>query len=90
MIFRLIAVVIIAYLAYVLVRKLFFSAHKDVSSGSEERSVSSEGEELVQDPCCGTYVPASNAYKVVFRGKTLYFCSKECFKKYKAGMCDKN
>jgi len=41
---------------------------------------------LVEDPYCHTYVPISDAYSVSLDGKTVYFCCKECFEKYKANM----
>ncbi len=44
-----------------------------------------EGEEMVQDPVCLSYVPISSA--IVFdpgQGE-LYFCSDECRDRYKAG-----
>ncbi len=36
------------------------------------------GEEMVQDPHCGTYLPRSDALEKTFRGKKHYFCSKAC------------
>lgn len=41
-----------------------------------------EGEEMVQDPQCGVYVPKSRAVGATRRGKRLYFCSEECKIKY--------
>jgi YHS domain-containing protein len=41
-----------------------------------------EGETMVRDPHCGTFVPRSLAVKKVIKGKTCYFCSEECMKKY--------
>jgi len=37
----------------------------------------------VEDPHCHTYVPVNEAYRVSVNGKTLYFCSKECYKKFR-------
>lgn len=36
------------------------------------------GEELVQDPQCGTYVVKGRAVSRRVRGATAYFCSDEC------------
>ncbi len=41
-----------------------------------------EGEEMVQDPQCGVYIPKSRALLANRRGKQLFFCSEECKKKY--------
>ncbi len=43
----------------------------------------SAGEEMVQDPVCGTYVPRSLAIKEQMEGKTLFFCSKKCRDAYR-------
>lgn len=36
------------------------------------------GDELVQDPNCGTYVSKKNALAAATNGVTRYFCSREC------------
>ena len=43
---------------------------------------SPEGEAMVRDPQCGIFVPRSLALEKVVRGKTYYFCSEECLKKF--------
>ncbi|RMF46930.1 MAG: YHS domain-containing protein [Deltaproteobacteria bacterium] len=40
---------------------------------------------MVQDPVCGTYVPASDAVCARIGGKRLHFCSEECRDAYRAG-----
>lgn len=50
-----------------------------------ERKQGKEGEEMVADPCCGTYIPKSMAVIKKVKGEKLYFCSTECWKKYKEG-----
>jgi len=42
----------------------------------------SEPEELVQDPCCHTYVPKRSAVKKKIGGSLFYFCNEECWKRY--------
>ena len=44
---------------------------------------SNEGEVMVEDPQCGTYLPESEAIKANIHGKEYYFCSKKCLKEYK-------
>ena len=41
-----------------------------------------EAEELVQDPCCQTYIPKKSAIRKKIAGRVLHFCSKECLTKY--------
>lgn len=42
-----------------------------------------DGETMVEDPQCGTYIPLSDAVKASFNGRQYYFCSKKCLKEYK-------
>ena len=42
------------------------------------------GEEMVQDPVCGCYIPKSRALALLEGEKKLYFCSQECFRKYQS------
>lgn len=44
----------------------------------------SSGEEMVRDPACGTYLPASNAIVTEAGGQRLYFCSAACRDAYRA------
>jgi YHS domain-containing protein len=37
---------------------------------------------MVMDPHCHVYIPKREAITVKTAGETLYFCSKECKKKY--------
>lgn len=36
------------------------------------------GEEMVQDPQCGTYLPRGDALEKTVRGTRHYFCSEKC------------
>jgi len=44
---------------------------------------SRDGEPMVEDPQCGTYLPISDALPATIAGKQLYFCSKKCLKEYR-------
>jgi YHS domain-containing protein len=39
-------------------------------------------DEMVIDPHCHVYIPKREAITAKIAGKTVYFCSKECKKKY--------
>ena len=41
-----------------------------------------EAEELVQDPCCQTYIPKRTALRKKVGGREYYFCNKECVTKF--------
>ncbi|APG24616.1 hypothetical protein A7E75_05935 [Syntrophotalea acetylenica] len=43
---------------------------------------SPEGEVMVRDPHCGTFVPRSLALKKVIKGQTYYFCSQRCLESF--------
>jgi len=38
---------------------------------------------MVKDPNCNTYVPLKSAIVANIKGKSHYFCSKECEKEFK-------
>ena len=78
---RLVIAGIIVYVIYRFSRFLFAPSGK-ISESHPGGASRIKGEELVKDPCCGTYVPVSSAHKAVLNGKTLYFCSRECLEKY--------
>jgi YHS domain-containing protein len=44
---------------------------------------SREGEQMVADPQCGTYIPISDSVKATINGQLHYFCSKKCLREYK-------
>lgn len=47
------------------------------------KSSSRDGEKMVEDPQCGTYLPISEATSTQINGKEVHFCSKKCLKTYK-------
>lgn len=83
---RLIIALVIMYLLYRVTKGL-------ISSISEKGRIRSEknrnkqpdriGEELVEDPVCGTFVPISSATTLSESGRTVFFCSRECLEKYR-------
>jgi YHS domain-containing protein len=44
---------------------------------------SQNGEQMVQDPQCGTYLPISEELSANIQGRQYYFCSRKCRKQYK-------
>lgn len=81
---RIFLLTILLFLVFLLVRNFAASVAR-----RKDRFARSPGpprsEDLVQDPCCRKYIPESETFKASVDNKTLYFCSKECFEKYKAG-----
>ena len=78
MLIRVILVLVVLYLLYRLLKSMVTpSVWKD--SSSEKRLEINE--ELVEDPFCHTFVPIGTAFKAVIAGKTVYFCSPDCYEK---------
>lgn len=40
------------------------------------------GEDMVQDPACGTYVPRNDAIPAQIKTETYFFCSTDCRDKF--------
>ena len=74
---RLIIYFSIIYLAIKVVKALIFPKKNDESKNSDS------GEDMVEDPCCGTFIPKSSALEKKSGGEKLYFCSKECWQRYR-------
>jgi YHS domain-containing protein len=75
---RFILILILLIILYWAVKRAFSPPRK--KNGRPEEG----GEEMVQDPVCRCYIPKKQAYAVSYKGKQLFFCSEECFKKYLA------
>lgn len=60
------------------------SAEQNAKAGDRrsQASPSPAGGKLKRDPVCGTYVPASTAFKTQVGGETIHFCSAECRNKF--------
>jgi len=67
---RFLFIALVVYLVIITI-KAYLAGAKSAKRG---RSAAPEGEEMVLDPQCQTYVPKSNA--ILQAGN--YFCSREC------------
>ena len=78
---RFIILLILCYIFYRLVKGFIFPAPRE-----SRRHFTQPGgiitDEMVNDPQCHVYIPKRDAYTAQVKGETLYFCSKECRKKY--------
>ena len=78
---RLIIFAILCYILYRLVKSLMLPPARKPG----ESSIRSNGtitDEMVMDPQCSVYIPKREAISAKVAGETIYFCSKECKKKY--------
>lgn len=71
---RFLIFVIIAFLAYHGIKRIFRS-HKEVEGETKETKVI---DEMVQDPFCKTYIPRRESIIRTIDGQDYFFCSKEC------------
>jgi len=80
MLIRLIIIGIIVFFLFRIIRALFFShvPSSPVFRDNGEKTVN----EMAQDPHCGVYVDAKQAFSAQVGNELLYFCSEECRKKY--------
>ena len=49
---------------------------------NHSKMTAASGEDLVEDPCCHTYIPISQACRKEIAGKEHFFCSNECSEEY--------
>jgi YHS domain-containing protein len=73
--------VLLIYLLYKII-KIVRQLKPEENKINQSKSSPAEGEDLIEDPVCHTYVPVSQAYKREISGRDYYFCSKQCSDKY--------
>jgi len=83
MILRIIFSAILLYLLYRICRRLFLPSGKKVKPLPNEQGEGRQGEELVEDPVCHTYLPISQAHKLGDKGRMHYFCSEKCMEQFR-------
>ena len=72
---------ILIYVIYKIIRTIRQEKPFAVQNNHSKMTTAS-GEDLVEDPCCHTYIPISQACRIEIAGKEHYFCSKECSEEY--------
>jgi len=80
---RLIIYGVLVYCIYQVIKKISPS-REERSDPAEKEGAALRGEDLVEDPCCHTYIPVSKACKDLIDGRTVYFCSQECLDEYRS------
>lgn len=78
---RFVIFAILCYILYRLIKSLALpSTKKSAEPFTQPGQVITD--EMVIDPQCHVYIPKREAITAKIEGKTVYFCSKECKKKY--------
>jgi len=74
---RLLLLALLFFLAYTVYNAVVRSL-PGRRGGATPREKGRQGEEMVRDPQCGTYVPRGDALEKSVRGKKYFFCSVRC------------
>jgi YHS domain-containing protein len=80
MLFRFLISVVVLYLLYKVIKGILPSLKKKDNISHQPSEIM---EDLMEDPCCHAYVPKSSSYETVINGKKTYFCSRDCYLKFK-------
>jgi uncharacterized protein len=81
--FQLILLAVIIYILFKWLRLSPPAARKARTFKRQGSPQDSPVEEMVQDPVCGTWVPASQAVILTREKETFYFCSEDCRDKFR-------
>lgn len=76
---RLILLALLFFLGYTVVQALLRGSGHNRKPDNRTR----DGETMVQDPQCGSYLPVSDTITATIAGKKHYFCSKKCRNQYR-------
>ena len=78
---KLLILILLGFVGYSMLQALIRPRpqSKDKKSSSRNRN----GEQMVEDPQCGTFIPLGDAVPAKINGQQYYFCSKECLKEFK-------
>jgi len=69
-------------LLFIIVARVFWRLIDAVIAGARGEGGSAPAVKLVRDPVCGTYVAPRAALSSTSGGRTHYFCSEECQRKF--------
>lgn len=77
MIIRLVIYLVLIYFAVRLIKGILAPFQV------KQKETGNESEEMVKDPACGVYIPKKDAIGKKVKGERLFFCSRECYIKFK-------
>lgn len=89
---RFIGLICVFILIYILYRALWkgegfgfliFKKKKQSPINNKEKSNGMVIAQMRKDPVCGTYIPENQAISHKHSGETHYFCSENCWQKFK-------
>jgi len=77
---KLLLLILLFFVGYSFFQALFPSAAK---KQKKRDNSTQQGEQMVLDPQCGTYVPLSESFQANIRGQQYNFCSRKCRTEFK-------
>jgi YHS domain-containing protein len=78
---KLLILILLGFVGYSMIQGMI--RPKEPRGGKMPRNRSRDGEEMVEDPQCGTFLPVSDSVSATIDGQIRHFCSKKCLKEYK-------
>lgn len=78
---KLLILVLLGFVGYSMLQALI--RPRPQSRDNKPQSRSRNGEQMVEDPQCGTFIPLGEAVSAKINGKQYYFCSQECLKEFR-------
>jgi YHS domain-containing protein len=78
---RFLALILLVYLGYWLLRKWMRPGQSDGPSRGED-NLHAVDDVMVKDPFCETYFPKRQGVEAVVDGKAYHFCSPDCRAKF--------
>ena len=78
---KLLMLILLGFVGYSMIQGII--RPKQDRDNKPPRNRSRDGEKMVEDPQCGTFIPISEAVSATVNGQEHYFCSQKCLKTFK-------
>lgn len=78
---KILILILLGFIGYSMIQGII--RPKEKRGDKIPRNRSRDGEKMVEDPQCGTFVPIGEAVSANVNGQQRHFCSKKCLKEYK-------
>jgi len=78
---KILMLILLCFVGYSMIQGII--RPKEKRGGKMPRNRSRDGEQMVEDPQCGTFIPVGDAVSANINGQQHHFCSKKCLKEYK-------
>lgn len=78
---KILMLILLGFVGYSMIQGMIRPKQNRENKTPKNRS--RDGETMVEDPQCGTFLPVSDAVSTSINGQEQHFCSKKCLKAYK-------